>query len=166
MKSRGNGIVGYNVQAAVDVNHHLIVAHEVTNVGVDRRQLSPMAIQAKSIVVPDPKHPLTVIADQGYYRGEELLTCEEANMITYVAKPDTSGKRNKGEFSRNEFRYIADDDEYECPAGERLIYRFTREEAGKNIRRYWASACVRCSIKSQCTPGDYGRVSRWELRRY
>jgi len=162
MKSRGNGIVGYNVQAAVDVDHHLIVAHEVTNVGVDRRQLSPMAIQAKSIVVPDPKDPLTVIADQGYYRGEELLACEEANIIAYVAKADTSGKRGKGEFNRNQFRYIADDDEYECPAGERLIYRFTREEAGKKIRRYWSSACVRCSIKSQCTPGDYRRVSRWE----
>ena len=162
MKSRGNGIVGYNVQAAVDVDHHLIVAHEVTNVGVDRRQLSPMAIQARSVVAPDPKDPLTVIADQGYYRGEELLACEKANIIAYVAKSDTSGKRSKGEFNRNEFRYIADDDEYECPAGERLIYRFTREETGKKIRRYWSSACVRCSIKSQCTPSDYRRVSRWE----
>ena len=162
MKSRGNGIVGYNVQAAVDVDRHLIVAHEVTNTGVDRRQLSSMAIQARTVVAPDPKDPLTVIADQGYYRGEELLACEEANIIAYVAKADTSGKRGKGEFNRNQFRYIADDDEYECPAGERLIYRFTREEAGKKIRRYWSSACVRCSIKSQCTPGDYRRVSRWE----
>lgn len=162
MKSRGSGIVGYNVQAAVDVDHHLIVTHEVTNVGIDRRQLSPMAINAKSVVAPDPEEPLTVIADQGYYRGEELLACEEANIIAYVAKPDTSGKRSKGEFNRNEFRYIAEDDEYECPAGERLIYRFAREEAGKKIRRYWASACVRCPIKSQCTPSDYRRVSRWE----
>ena len=162
MKSRGNGIVGYNVQAAVDVDRHLIVAHEVTNTGVDRRQLSSMAIQARTVVAPDPKDPLTVIADQGYYRGEELLACEEANIIAYVAKADISGKRGKGEFNRNQFRYIADDDEYECPAGERLIYRFTREEAGKKIRRYWSSACVRCSIKSQCTPGDYRRVSRWE----
>ena len=162
MKSRGNGIVGYNVQAAVDVDRHLIVAHEVTNAGVDRRQLSSMAIQARTVVAPDPKDPLTVIADQGYYRGEELLACEEANIIAYVAKADTSGKRGKGEFNRNQFRYIADDDEYECPAGERLIYRFTLEEAGKKIRRYWSSACVRCSIKSQCTPGDYRRVSRWE----
>jgi hypothetical protein len=121
-----------------------------------------MAIQARTVVAPDPKDPLTDIADQGYYRGEELLACEEANIIAYVAKADTSGKRGKGEFNRNQFRYIADDDEYECPAGERLIYRFNREEAGKKIRRYWSSACVRCSIKSQCTPGDYRRVSRWE----
>jgi transposase len=162
MKSRGSGIVGYNVQAAVDVDHHLIIAHEVTNVGIDRRQLSPMAIQAKAVVAPAPKDPLTVIADQGYYRSEELLACEEANITAYVAKSDTSGKRSKGEFHRNEFRYIAEEDEYECPAGERLIYRFTREEGGKKIRRYWASACVRCPIKSQCTPSNYRRVSRWE----
>ena len=162
MKSRGTGIVGYNVQVAVDARHHLIVAHEVTNVGIDRRQLSPMAIKAKSIIAPDARAPLTVIADQGYYRGEELLSCEQANIVAYVAKADTSGKRIKGEFNRNQFRYIAADDEYECPAGERLIYRFTRDEKGKNIRRYWASACVSCSIKSQCTPSDYRRVSRWE----
>ena len=162
MKCRGSGIVGYNVQAAVDIRHHLIAAHEVTNVGIDRRHLSPMAKQAKCLVAPDPKQSLTVIADQGYYRGEELLACEEANIIAYVAKSDTSGKRGKGEFSRKEFRYIREDDEYECPAGERLIYRFTREEAGKKIRRYWASGCVRCPIKSKCTPSDYRRVSRWE----
>ena len=162
MKSRGSGIVGYNVQMAVDANHHLIVTHEVTNAGVDRRQLSHIAIKAKPIVAPDHKDSLTVIADQGYYRGEELLACEKANITTYVAKSDTSGKRSKGEFNRNEFRYIADDDEYECPAGERLIYRFTREEAGKNIRRYWASGCIRCPMKSQCTPSKNRRISRWE----
>lgn len=160
MKSRGSGIVGYNVQTAVDVDTHLIVAHEVTNVGIDRRQLSPMASRAKEILESDG--PINVIADQGYYRGEELLACEETNITAYVAKSDTSGKRKKGEFSRRQFHYIAKDDEYECPAGERAIYRFTRTEAGKQIRRYWSSACVRCPIKSQCTPSDYRRISRWE----
>lgn len=162
MKSRGAGVVGYNVQAAVDTKHHLIVAHEVTNVGIDRRQLTRMAQQAKAVLAPGSDETLSVVADQGYYRGEELLTCEEANIVAYVAKADTSGKRLKGEFRRSEFRYIAEDDEYECPAGERLIYRFTRTEAGKQIRRYWSSACIRCSMRPQCTPSDYRRVSRWE----
>ncbi len=162
MKSRGIGIVGYSVQTAVDTTHHLIVAHDVTNIGTDRRQLTRMALQAKSVMAPESNQVLRVIADQGYYRGEELLACKAANIIAYVAKSDTSGKRGKGEFSRNQFRYITKDDEYECPAGERLIYRFTREEAGKQIRRYWTSACVRCPLKSQCTPSDYRRVSRWE----
>ena len=161
MKCRGTGMVGYNVQTAVDTKHHLIVAHEVTNAGIDRRQLAKMAKQAKAAMAPGPRQALKAVADQGYYRGEEILACDQAGIITYVAKTDTSGKRAKGEFGRNEFRYIAKADEYECPAGERLVYRFTRDEAGKKIRRYWASACVRCPIKSKCTPSDYRRVSRW-----
>lgn len=162
MKSRGSGIVGYNVQTAVDVGHHLIVTHEVSNVGTDRRQLRLMAKKAKLALGLDDQEPMTVIADQGYYRGEELLACDKANIATYVAKSDTSGKKRKGEFSRKQFKYHAEEDEYVCPAGERLIYRFTREEAGKQIRRYWSSACVHCTIKSKCTPSDYRRVSRWE----
>ena len=160
MKSRGQGIVGYNVQTVVDAQTHLIVTHDVTNVGIDRRQLSPMATKAKAVLEFDD--PINVIADQGYYRSQELKACEEANITAYVAKSDTSGKRKKGEFSRRQFRYIPNDDEYECPAGERAIYRFTRTEAGKQIRRYWSSACVRCPIKAQCTPSDYRRISRWE----
>jgi len=162
MKCRGSALVGYNVQTAVDTAHHLIVAHDVSNVGIDRRLLATMAKQAKSVMAPAPRQPLKAVPDQGYYRGEEVLACDEAGIIAFVAKADTSGKRGKGESARNAFRYIADDDEYECPAGERLIYRFTREEVGKKIRRYWASACVRCPIKSKRTPSDYRRVSRWE----
>jgi len=162
MKSRGSGIVGYNVQTAVDTSNHLIVAHEVTNAPVDRQLLTKMAQQAKAILAPDPKETLSVVADKGYYRGEEPLACEQANIETYIAKSDTAGKRAKGEFPRSAFHYIPQDDEYECPAGERLIYRFTREENGKQIRRYWSSACVRCPIRSWCTTSDYRRVSRWE----
>jgi hypothetical protein len=162
MKSRGSGIVGYNVQTAVDARHHLIVAHEVTNAGIDRRQLTKIAKLAKAVLAPESDQPLTVVADQGYYRGEELLACEQANIEAYVAKADTSGKRAKGEFGRSEFRYLAKDDEYECPAGERLIHRFSHEQAGKQMRRYWSSACVGCAIKSKCTPSIYRRVSRWE----
>ena len=162
MKSRGNGIVGYNVQTVVDVQTHFIVAHDVVNAGVDRRQLSPMARLAQGVLEPEPEQPLKVIADEGYYRSEELQACEEAGITAYVAKSDTSGKRKKGEFNRNRFRYIAEDDEYECPAGERAIHRFTRTEAGKRLHCYWASACVRCPIKSQCTPSPYRRINRWE----
>ena len=159
MKSRGAGIVGYNVQTAVDTTHHLIVAHEVTNAPVDRRLLHRMAKEAKAALEAEA---LEVVADQGYYRSEELLACEADNIVPYVAKSDTAGKRAKGEFPRSAFRYLPEDDEYECPAGERLIYRFTRTENGKEIQRYWASACPRCPIRSWCTPSDYRRVSRWE----
>ena len=144
----------------MDVETHPIVAHDVTNVGLGRRQLGPMATKAQEILASD--NTITVIADQGYYRGEELLACEEAGITAYVAKADTSGKRGKGEFTRSQFRYVPEDDEYECPAGERAIYRFTRPEAGKQIRCYWSSACSNYSIKSRCTPSNYRRIRRWE----
>ena len=158
MKSRGGGIVGYNVQTAVDTDHHLIVTHEVTNVGSDRRQLTRMAQQARAELEADH---ITVLADEGYYNGDELRACEDSNITAYVPHSSTSHNKAKGQFDRSEFHYIEEDDEYECPAGERLIYRFTREEKGKLIRRYWSSACSHCSLKPQCTTGKNRRVSRW-----
>ncbi len=158
MKSRGTGMVGYNVQSAVDSKHHLIIAHEVTNVGSDRRQLATMARQAKKVLEADE---LEVVADRGYYNGNEIRACEQAGIDTYLPKPKTSPNKAKGQFDRSAFEYIEHDDEYECPAGERLRYRFTRTEANKEIRRYWSSACPRCPIKAQCTTGENRRVSRW-----
>jgi len=158
MKSRGGGIVGYNVQTAVDVDHHLIVTHEVTNAGSDRRQLTRMSQQAKATLQTDR---LTVLADRGYYNGDELRSCEENNITAYVPNSVTSHNKAKGLFDRAEFHYIEKDDEYECPAGERAIYRFTRTEKGKVLRRYWSSACTHCSLKPRCTTGKNRRVSRW-----
>jgi len=156
---RGTGMVGYNVQTAVDAEHHLIVAHEVTNVGHDRTQLFNMAEQAKEAIETDT---LAVVADRGYFKGEEILACDEANITTYLPKPQTSGSTRKGLFSKRDFIYKPEDDEYECPAGERLIWRFETEEKGLKIHKYWSSACPRCPIKSQCTTSDYRRVARWE----
>ena len=158
MKSRGAGIVGYNLQTAVDTEHHLIVSHEVTNVGSDRRQLTRMAKRAKAVL---QANHINVLADRGYYSGEELQACENQNIATYVPNSATSSNKAKGLFDRSEFHYIAEDDEYVCPANERLIYRFTGEEKGKQIRRYWSSACPRCTLKPRCTSGKNRRVSRW-----
>jgi len=156
---KGSGIVGYNVQAAVDAKHHLIVAHEVTNVGHDRAQLSKMALAAREVM---DKTKLHALADRGYYNSPELKTCDDAGIATCVPKPMTSGAKAEGRFSKADFIYIARDDEYQCPAGERAIYRFTREENGLHIRRYWSSACPQCPMKAQCTPSKYRRISRWE----
>jgi len=158
MRHRGSGIVGYNVQTAVDTEHHLIVTHEVTNVGNDRRQLTRIAKQAKTELQTES---LTVLADAGYYNGDELRSCEDHNITAYVPHSATSHNKAKGQFDRSEFHYIAADDEYQCPAGERLIYRFTRTENGKEIRRYWSSACPNCPIHERCTTGKNRRVSRW-----
>jgi transposase len=156
---RGSGIVGYNVQVAVDAKHHLIVAHEVTNAGSDRAQLAPMAAAAREAM---GKKKLQAVADRGYYSGPQLKACHDAGIAAILPKPMTSNAKAEGRFDKSDFIYIARDDEYECPAGQRAIYRFTREENGQQLRRYWSSACPQCPIKAQCTPSDYRRISRWE----
>ena len=158
MNSRGTGIVGYNVQCAVEAKSHLIIAHDVSNVGSDRQQLSPMAQEAQDVL---GAQKLEVVADRGYYNGDELRACELAGINAFVPKSTTSPNKAKGQFDRSAFRYMKRSDQYECPAGERLTYRFSRIEAGKEIRRYWTSACTHCAIKAQCTTGTYRRVSRW-----
>ncbi len=156
---RGTGIVGYNVQTAVDTKHHLIVAHEVTNVGHDRTQLFSMATEARSAT---GKEELTVVADRGYFKGEEILDCDQAGMTPLVPKPLTSNSKADGRFDKRDFVYIAEDDEYRCPAGQRAIKRFTTIEHGMTLNKYWSSACPRCPLKAQCTPSDYRRITRWE----
>lgn len=156
---RGTGVVGYNVQTAVDAQHHFIIAHEVTNTGNDRSQLSKMSEQARTAI---GTKALTVIADRGYFKGEEILKCHQAGIEVLVPKPTTSNAKAEGRFDKADFVYIAKDDEYRCPAGQRAIYRFTREEGGLQLRRYWSSACPQCAMKAQCTPSVYRRISRWE----
>ena len=156
---RGSGIVGYNVQVAVDAKHHLIVAHEVTNSGSDRAQLAPMAAAAREAM---GKKKLQAVADRGYYSGPQIKACDDAGVAAILPKPMTSNAKAEGRFDKSDFIYIARDDQYQCPAGQRAIYRFTREEHGLQIRRYWSSACPQCPIKAQCTPSDYRRISRWE----
>ena len=134
MKSRGNGIVGYNVQTAVDAEHHLIIAHEVTNQGSDRTQLSPMAAQAREAVDTED---LTVVADAGYFKCEELLSCHEAGITANVSRSQTSGNQAKGFFGRKHFHYVPEKDEYRCPANEHLIWRMALEQNGLMIHRYW-----------------------------
>jgi Transposase DDE domain len=100
--------------------------------------------------------------DRGYFNSEEILACEQAGITVTLPKPMTSGAKAEGRFGKQDFRYVAGEDVYICPAGERLTYRFTREEHGLVLRRYWTNACQRCAIKHRCTPSKQRRVSRWE----
>ena len=156
---RGSGVVGYNVQVAVDTEHHLIVVHDVINVGNDRAQLARMAKEAKATLELDS---LDVVADRGYFDSEEILACEESGITVTLPKPMTSGAKAEGRFGKQYFVYVAKDDVYLCPAGERLTYRYTNEEAGKTLRRYWTTACLTCALKPQCTTGRERRISRWQ----
>src|ERR1700755_3000716 len=156
---RGSGVVGYNVQVAVDTEHHLIVTHEVTNSGSDRAQLANMAKQAKEVLQTDAPE---AVADRGYFSSVEILACHEAGITVTLPKPQTSGAKSDGRFGKQDFVYLPEEDAYRCPAGEQLPYRFTSEEDGKRVRRYWTNACQNCSLKSQCTTGPERRIPRWE----
>lgn len=153
------GVVGYNVQAAVDTKHHLIVAHEVTNVGNDRGQLANMAGKAREAM---GKAKFEAIADRGYFNGPQIKDCEDAGIAVCVPKPMTSPSKALGRFSKGDFIYIARDDEYQCPAGERLVWRQTTLEKGLHIHMYWTSRCGACALRSKCTTGKERRVRRWE----
>lgn len=155
----GTAMVGYNVQAAVDGKHHLVVAHEVTNAGHDRAQLSKMARAALEAM---GKKRLKAIADRGYYSGLELKACEDDGIAAYVSKPMTSNAKAEGRYSKDDFVYVARDDEYQCPAGQRLRLHHTSVERDLRIRYYWTSECPQCPLKAKCTTGDERRVRRWE----
>jgi len=158
-QAKGTGMVGYNVQAVVDAKHHLIVTHEVTNVGNDRAQLSKMGTAAKAAM---GKQRLQALADRGYFSGPQIKACTEAKIMPIVPKPMTSNATAEGRFGKADFVYIAKDDAYQCPAGERAIHRFSTVENGMTIHKYWSSACPRCPLKAQCTTSGYRRVTRWE----
>ena len=156
---RGTSIVGYNLQAAVDAEHHLIVAHELLNIGSDRTQLSRMAAKAKDAMGVDA---LDAIADKGYFKGEEIRTCESIGVTAFVPRPLTSGAEARGRFGKQDFVYLEQENVYRCAAGERLIYRYTSVEAEMTLHSYWTSNCQTCALHDQCMTGKKRRIKRWE----
>jgi hypothetical protein len=158
-QAKGSGLVGYNVQAAVDARHHLIVAHEVTNVGNDRSQLGKMAKVAREAM---DKTKLQALADRGYFNGKELKACEDVGIVTFVPKPMTSNAKAEGRFDESDFIYIAKDDEYQCPAGD-------RPSTGSARSRKWPQRAPLLDERLPQVP-DQGavhdkrlpRIRRWE----
>jgi len=144
---KGTGMVGYNVQTVVDAKHHLIIAHEVTNVGHDKHQLANMARQANEVT---GANGLTVLADRDYFSGEEIVACEAAGATPIAPKPLTSGAKADGRFGKQDFIYQPETDTYRCPAGEQLIWRYTTVEHGLTLSRYWSSNCGACAMKAMC----------------
>jgi len=154
---RGIGTVGYNVQAAFDSQHHLIVAHEVTNIGHDRGQLFNMAQQAREAT---GSKELKVVADRGYFKGDEILACHKEGITTYLPKLLTSPNQAKGFFPRDAFRYHSESNEYSCPAGQRLIWRYETIDKGMKLHTYGSSACANCAMKEKFTTGKQRRIRR------
>ena len=157
---KGTGIVGYNVQIAVDAEHHLIVAHEVTNIGTDRAQLASMGGKARDAIGCEE---VTVLADRGYYSGDEVLACEGTGVLPYVPKTQTSGNAKRGLFTVQDFIYDAENDRYTCPAGEFLTKGKMRSDRRDDMDHYRnLTACLTCGLKPQCTPDKLKRQKRWE----
>ena len=156
---RGSGVVGYNVQVAVETENHLIITHEVTNSGSDRAQLANAGKAAKEVLRSET---LQAVADRGYFNSPEILACHKAGITVTLPKPMTSGAKAEGRFGKQDFVYLPGEDTYRCPAGEHLKYRYSNEEDGKKLRRYWTTACPACPLKSKCTIGPERRIPRWE----
>lgn len=157
---RGSGVVGYNVQAAVDTTHHLIVAHDVTTSGSDRAQLAPMSKLTKQVLGVDK---LDVVADRGYFSSEQILECANADVTVTLPKPQTSNNKLKGLFVKADFRYVPDHDLYVCPADELLMFvSHKRETGGLNQRRYATKECGTCKLRKHCTTSSHRSVTRWE----
>ena len=157
---KGTGIVGYNMQIAVDAEHHLIVAHDVTNVGSDRAQLTLMSRRAREA---SGCEEVTVLADRGYYNGDEVLACEGTGILPVIPRTQTSGNAKRGLFTGADFIYDAENDRYTCPAGEHLTKGKVRSDRRDNIDHYRnLTACLTCALKPRCTPDKVERLKRWE----
>ena len=154
---KGAGTVGYNVQAAVDAEHHLIVAHEVTNVDSDRAQLTSMGRKARDAT---GCAQVTVLADRGYYNGDEVLACEGAGVLPCIPKTQTSSNAKRGLFTVADFIYDTENDRYTCPAGKPLTKGKVRSDRRDNIDHY--RNLTTCALKPRCTPDKHKRLKRWE----
>ena len=152
------GMVGYNVQTVVDTEHHLIVAHEVTNIVSDKVQLTKMTRQGQAAI---GRKNIEVFADRGYFSGDEIMATEALGAIPYVPKPYTSNARKVGRFGKHDFIYQPEDNSYQCPAGQKMTYRFTSVEHGKDMQVYWPDGCDVCALKAKCTTGKQRRIKRW-----
>ena len=157
---KGTATVGYNVQIAVDAEHHLIVAHEVINQGYDRHQLAPMAFKAQRATGCEQ---ITALADRGYFTGDQVLSCEGTGVAPVVPKTLTSGNTKRGLFTGQDFIYDVEHDHYTCPAGQHLTRGRVRSDRLGDIDQYrHLTACFTCPLKPRCTTEKVKRVKRWK----
>jgi transposase len=158
----GGGDISHNVQTAAEAENHFIVAVDVTSDAVDYGQLHNMASQAKEELGVDE---LTAIADRGYYSGEEFAKCKEDGITVIAPKPDRGETQSKG-YTKGNFRYDKENDEYICPLGEKVTLPAKRKSKSKD-KRYYCKACVGCPSKALCTPKTkYRSVTRLEFDDY
>ena len=159
MDNKKNGLeVNYNVQIAVDEKNKLILATEVTNKPADQGHLNDMAQKAKSVLGKDEKEKLEVVADKGYYQGEDLKECDENGTITYVTHQLYSNATGNPEYYSNKFKYNPKEDIYICPEGQKLFRTKHKKKEPDRIRYKNFRACKNCPNKDKCTKSSNGRI--------
>ena len=162
MSGKGTDIVGYNVQIAVDAEHHLIIAHEVGNAIGDRAMLAPMGEKARDA---SGRTSITVLADRGYYSGDQIVACEGTGVTPIVPKSETSGNALLGRFTIQDFVYDLEHDHYTCPAGHHLAQTPVRSTRGPDpdyVRYRNLAVCGACPLKPRCTPDRFKQIKRWK----
>jgi transposase len=160
MKSKGRHVVGYNVQAAVDAKHHLLVVSQVNNMASDQGQLAAVAQAAKAELQMERGE---VVADGGYYKHEDIKTCQEMGLEVHLPAVENSPSERAGLYGKADFIYDAQQNEYRCPAGARLKFQRCQEDKGRKVYHYQnRKACLGCALKLRCTGSKYRTVSRWE----
>lgn len=150
-----HGLIGYNVQQAVDSDSKLIVAHEVTQQGNDHRSLAPTAAAAQAALGVES---LTVVADTGYMNGEHAERCEDAGITPVVPMQQAASTAGEGLYPKTAFVYDPATDTYRCPAGA-LLTRFKRSRS-RQTDTYGTGACASCAMKARCTNGTQRTIAR------
>ena len=160
MKGAHGHVVGYNVQGSVDAKYHLLVRSEVTNLAADQGQLARVAQAAKAEL---EIQQADVVADGGYFKSEDIKSCQELGMEPHLPAVQNSPSERAGLFGKSDFRYEPEQDVYQCPSGAQLGRRRQMEDKGRVLFNYDnPKACAGCALKGRCTKAEYRTVSRWE----
>lgn len=163
--------VSYNVQAAADDKHNLVVDYNNTNKN-DSQALAYAARQAKQALDIPAKESLTVLNDKGYHNGSQLHECEQHNIITVVAyREQPAVKHLAKEFLVSGFIYNNQADTYTCPAGQTLttigtLHNKKKEdgETSYRFKKYTTPACQSCPLRQQCTKLKSRAIERSEYQ--
>lgn len=155
LTKNGSTVVGYNVQHAVDAQHKLIVAHEVTTEHNDHASLESMATQAKDAL---QAKTVTAICDTGYANGAQAEACEKLDITPVVPMPNVPNTRHAEGYTKAQFTYDKTTDTWRCPAGA-LLTLFKRDHA-KKTDYYHTKACADCAQRAQCTKAEQRSIAR------
>ena len=158
MDNKKGGLdVAYNIQATVDEQNALVIDQYVTNAPTDQGELSNATERAQKIL---SNNDLTVLADKGYYNGQDLEKCFDIGATPIVSRQSTP--KRKGMYSLDDFKYYTESDTFICPQNN-ILSKISGENAKTTVYAN-KSACRSCPYKSICFKPDkrrnYKRINK------